>query len=71
MRWKYHDGFTLDECIEAMRQARTLDDRADRLHGDTEYLGRLLQLPTAEPIQLLANASEFDLWSGDRLDEVL
>ena len=71
MRWQYLDGFTLDECIEAMRQACTLDDRADRLHGDTEYLGRLLQFPTAEPIQLLANASEFDLWCGDRLDEVL
>ena len=71
MSRKYRSGFTLDECIEAMRQARTLDDPAGRLHVDTEYLGRLLQLPTAEPIQLLANASEFDLWSGDRLDEVL
>lgn len=59
------------ECRQDMRAGRTLDDPAGRLHVDTEYLGRLLQLPTAEPIQLLANASEFDLWSGDRLDEVL
>ena len=59
------------ECREAMRQGRTLDDLAGRLHVDTEYLGRLLQLPTVKPVQVQADASEFDLWSVDRLDEVL
>ena len=68
---KYLDGSTLDGCIEAMRQGRALDDRADRVNVDTEYVGRLLQLPTVKPVQVQANASEFDLWSVDRLDGVL
>lgn len=71
MSQKYLDGSTLDECIEALRQGRTLEDLAGRLHVDTEYLGRLLQLPTAKPVQVQADASEFDLWSVHRLDEVL
>lgn len=68
MSRNYLDGSTLDECIEAMRAGRTLDDLAGRQHVDTEYLGRLLQLPTATPVQVQADPSEFDLWSVDRLD---
>ncbi len=55
------------DCIGAMRAGRTLDDLAGRQHVDTEYHGRLMQLPTATP----AVAVEPDLWSTDRLDSVL
>ena len=71
MSRKHFDGSTLDECIETRRAGRTLDDPAGRQHVDTEYIGRLLQLPTAEPVQLQADASELALWSGDRQGEVL
>lgn len=67
MSRKYLDGSTLDECIEAMRQGRTLDDLAGLLHMDTELLGRLLQLPLKREPGVAADHS-FDLWSTDRLD---
>ena len=63
------NGSTLDECIEAMRAARIFDDSTSCQHADTEYLGRLLQLPTAKPVT--SDSTEFDLWSVDRLDGVL
>ena len=59
------------DCIEAMCAGRTLDDPAGVQDGDTEYLSRLLQLPTAKPVELQADASDFDLWSGDRQGEML
>lgn len=62
------DSSALGECIEAKRAGRTLDDSADLLNVDAENLGRLLHLPTAKPVQVEADASEFDLWSVDRLD---
>ena len=60
----YIDGDTLDLCHQALRQGRTLDDLAGRLHIDTEYLGRLLQLPSA-PMVSTSTADEFDLWRVD------
>jgi hypothetical protein len=42
----YLDGDTIDICLAALRDGRTLDDIAGRLHLDTELLGRLLQLPS-------------------------
>ena len=68
MSRNYLDGSTLDECIEAMREGGTLDDPAGLLHVDTEYLGRLLQLPTAKPVQA---TTESDLWRTDELNGVL
>ena len=64
----YLDGSTLDECIGAMRQGQTLDDPAGRQLVDTEYLGRLLQLPTAKPVQA---TTEPDRWRTDELNSVL
>ena len=69
MSRKHFDGSTLDECIETSRAGPTLDDQAGRQHVDTEYIGRLLQLPTAKPVT--SDSTEFDLWSVDRLDGVL
>ncbi len=68
MSRKYLDGSTLDECIEAMRQGRTLDDLAGRLHFDCEYLGRLLGLPTAQPA---ATTDEPNLWRVPELEAQL
>ena len=63
---RYLDSDTLDECHQALRDGRTLDDLAGRLHFDTELLGRLLQLPQVK-LADHCNA-EFDLWAVDRLD---
>lgn len=71
MSRKHLNGSTAHECIEAIRAGRTLDDPAGREQVDTEQLRRLLQLPTAEPGHLQADASELALWSGDRQGEVL
>lgn len=64
----YLDKDTLDQCHQALRDGRTLDELAGRLHVDTELLGRLLQLPAAP------SATSDDcgcLWAVDRLNEVL
>lgn len=65
MSLPYIDQDTLDQCHQALRDGRPLDDLAGRLHVDTEYLGRLLQLPTVKPLQV---STEPDLWAVDRLD---
>lgn len=64
---RYIDGDTLDQCLAALRNGRTLEDIAGRLHLDTELLGRLLQLPAKrEPVT--TQADDFDLWAVDRLE---
>ena len=63
----YLDGDTIAQCHQALRDGRTLDDLAGRLHIDTEYLGRRLQLPTAQPANMIAQPADY-LWSCDRLD---
>jgi hypothetical protein len=68
MSRKYLDGSTLDECIEAMRAARIFDDSTSCQHADTEYLGRLLQLPTAKSA---ATTGEPDLWRVTELEAQL
>ena len=68
MSGTYIDGDTLPQCHEALRDGRTLDDLAGRLHIDTEYLGRLLQLPTTPAV---SNDDDGDLWRTDELDAVL
>ena len=63
----YLDADTLDQCHQALRDGKSLDDLAGRLHFDTEYLGRLLQLPALRP----GMTDEPDLWRVDELDGVL
>jgi len=73
MSGAYLDADTISQCHQALRDGRTLDDLAGRLHfQDTELLGRLLQLPTTKPAAP-NNAADtsFDLWAADRLAEVL
>ena len=65
----YLDGDTADQCHQALRDGRTLEDVAGRLHMDTELLGRLLQLPTVQSD--VAQPDPNYLWSADRLDAVL
>ena len=71
MSGAYIDSDTLDQCHQALRDGRTLDDLAGRLHFDTELLGRLLQLPTVKPAASHNAESEFDLWAVDRLQAQL
>ena len=67
MSRNYLDGSTRDECREAIRQGRTLDDLAGRLHVDTEYLGRLLQLPT---VNMVVQPADY-LWHMNDLEAQL
>ena len=67
MSGAYLDGDTIAQCHQALRDGRTLDDLAGRLHIDTEYLGRLLQLPTVKPANMVEQPADY-LWSVDRLD---
>ena len=60
----YIDSDTIDLCHQALRDGRTLDDLAVRLHVDTELLGRLLQLPSVKP----AVTDEADLWRVPELE---
>ncbi len=59
------------ECREAMHAGRTLDDPAGLLHVDTEYHGRLLQLPEASAVQPVAADDGPDLWRIGELHCVL
>ena len=63
----YIDGDTIDLCHAALRDGRTLDDLAGRLHFDLPTLARLLGLPTDRPVV----TDEPDLWRSDELDGVL
>jgi len=67
MSTRYIEQDVLDQCLEALLQGRTLEQLAGHLHCDTEYLGRLLQLPTAKPAAATDDDSG-DLWAVDRLD---
>ena len=41
----YIDGSTLDQCREALRQGKQLDELAGKLRCDVAHLARLLGLP--------------------------
>ena len=64
MSRKHLNGSTVDECIADMRQGHL----TGLLHVDTEYLGPLLQLPTAKPA---ATTGESDLWRVTELEAQL
>ena len=67
----YLDGDTIALSHQFLRDGGTLDDLAGKLHiDDTEYLGRLLQLPAKrEPVATADD--EFDLWRSDELQAQL
>ena len=54
----YIDGSTLDECREALRQGKQLDELAGKLHCDPDHLARMLGLPALKPVP----TDEPDLW---------
>ena len=62
---RYIDQDTVDQCLQALRDGRTLEDLAGRLHVDCEYLGRLLQLPTCGPVTPTDPDASVDLWAAD------
>jgi len=68
MSGKHLDGSTLDECIEAMRQGRTLADMAGQLRCDPAHLSRL---PEASAVQPVAADEGPDLWRIAELNCVL
>ena len=64
----YLDADTITQCHQALRDGRTLDDLAGKLHVvDTELLGRLLQLPSLKPVP----TGEPDLWRVSELESQL
>ena len=67
---RYLDSDTLAQCHQALRDGGTLEELAGRLHFDTEYLGRLLQLPTVPTGNMLEQPADY-LWSVEKLDGVL
>jgi len=63
----YIDQSTLDECREALRQGRTLEQLAGHLRVESDHLASLLGL-TAKPVPVQSQAAEFDLWRSDELN---
>jgi hypothetical protein len=67
----YICGDDADEIRDAVLiDRRSVADIADRLRVDTEYLGRLLQLPPVTHQHVHAS-DDVDIWAADRLDDVL
>ncbi len=65
----YIDASTLDECRDALRHGKKLEELADVLRCDPYDLSRLLGLPASQPE---TEQSEPDLFAGyERLREVL
>lgn len=58
----------LDQCHQALRDGRTIDDLAGRLHCDAGHLARMLGLPALKPVP---TTGEADLWRTCELDAVL
>lgn len=68
----YICGDDADEIRDAVQSGCAVADIADRLRVDTEYLGRLLQLPASHHQEQPVQASDdIDIWAADRLDDVL
>jgi len=64
----YIDGATLDEALDAHRQGIPIARLAERLGIEPDDLRRRLGLPAP---QTEPQTDDFDLWSVDRLDELL
>ena len=67
----YLDQDTIDQCLQALRDGRTLDELAGRLHVDCELLGRLLGLPTCGPVTPTDPDASVDLWACDHAADQL
>ena len=55
MSGAYLDADTLDLCHQALRDGRSLDDLAGRLHIEPDHLARLLGLPALQADQARAD----------------
>ena len=60
----YLDQDTIDLCHQALRDGRTLDDLAGRLHIAPPTLAGLLGVPTVKPVV----TDELDLWRVPELE---
>ena len=58
----------LDQCREAMRQGRSLEQLAGQLRCDPEHLARLLGLPA---IKRSGPETGCDLWRTDEVESQL
>ena len=65
---RYIDADTIAQCYQALRDGKTLEHLAGRLHCDPGHLANLLGEPSIKPVPV---TDEADLWSVDRLDGVL
>ena len=61
----------LDQAAEALRQGKTLDFVAGRLHCSQSHLASLLGLPALQPVSTDDQDQDFDLWAFDDSKEVL
>ncbi len=61
----------LDQAAEALRQGKTLEFVAGRLHCSASHLASLLGLPSLQPVPTDDQDQGFDLWAADKLNEVL
>lgn len=62
---KNDNGSTIDECREALRAGRTLDDPAGQLRCDPAHLARLLGIQVQPTVNMVAEPS-CDLWAADK-----
>ena len=58
----------LDQCRQALRDGKTLEHLAGRLHCDADHLARMLGLPALRPIPA---TDEADLWRTHEIDDVI
>lgn len=68
MSGTYLDGDTLAQCHQALRDGKTIEHLAGRLHIDPAHLARMLGLPTLRPVP---TTDEADLWRVPELESQL
>jgi hypothetical protein len=66
----YIDGDVLDQAAEALRQGKTLDFVAGRLHCSQSHLARLLGLPVNPAANMVLDDPDY-LWAADKLEAQL
>lgn len=57
------DGRTRNECDATLQRGPSTDELTGRLHVDTEYHGRLLQLPSKDSFAVPSGGSGVNSWS--------
>ncbi len=69
---RHIDQGTLDDCREALRHGRTMEQLAGMLRVDAGELSSLLTTPGAQPAKSRQPADDPGyLWHADALDAVL